>query len=41
MTVVNRNTDKSYEIYLALYQGLTGDDNDSEKLLYEKFLPLD
>ncbi len=39
MTVVNRNTDKSYEIYLALYQGLTGDDSDSEKLLYEKFSP--
>ncbi|MFA6294303.1 MAG: DEAD/DEAH box helicase family protein [Victivallales bacterium] len=38
MTVVkNRMTDKAYEIYLALYQGLTG--NDEEKNIYKNFSP--
>jgi type I restriction enzyme, R subunit len=36
MTVVkNRNIDKSYEIYLALYQGLSG--NDEEANAYKQF----
>jgi len=38
MTVVkHRMVDKSYEIYLALYQGLTG--NDDEKNIYKQFSP--
>ncbi|HPI12800.1 MAG TPA: DEAD/DEAH box helicase family protein, partial [Catalimonadaceae bacterium] len=38
MTVVkNRNVDKSYEIYLSLYQGLTG--SDEEKNIYRQFSP--
>lgn len=38
MTVVkHRMVDKSYEIYLALYQGLTG--NDEEKNIYKQFSP--
>ena len=38
MTVVkHRNIDKSYEIYLALYQGLTGADEDAN--VYKEFSP--
>jgi len=38
MTVVkHRMVDKSYEIYLALYQGLTG--NEDEKNIYKQFSP--
>ncbi len=38
MTVIkNRNIDKSYEVYLALYQGLTG--NDEEANAYKQFSP--
>lgn len=38
MTVVkNRQIDKSYEIYLALYQGLSG--NDDEANAYKQFSP--
>jgi type I restriction enzyme, R subunit len=38
MTVVkNRKVDKSYEIYLALYQGLSG--NDEEANAYKQFSP--
>ena len=38
MTVVkNRMIDKSYEIYLALYQGLTGNDEDANA--YKQFSP--
>jgi type I restriction enzyme R subunit len=38
MTVVkNRNVDKSFEIYLALYQGLSG--NEEEKNVYRQFSP--
>lgn len=38
MTVVkNRQIDKSYEIYLALYQGLSGTDDDSN--VYKQFSP--
>jgi type I restriction enzyme R subunit len=38
MTVVkHRMVDKSYEIYLALYQGLTG--SDDEKNIYKQFSP--
>ena len=38
MTVVkHRMVDKSYEIYLALYQGLTG--NEEEKNIYKQFSP--
>lgn len=38
MTVVrHRMVDKSYEIYLALYQGLTGSDED--KNIYKQFSP--
>ena len=38
MTVVkNRNVDKSYEIYLALYQGLSGSEED--KNIYKQFTP--
>jgi type I restriction enzyme R subunit len=38
MTVVkHRMIDKSYEIYLALYQGLTGSDIDSD--VYKQFTP--
>jgi len=38
MTVVkHRQIDKSYEIYLALYQGLTGSDEDSD--VYKQFSP--
>lgn len=38
MTVVkHRQIDKSYEIYLALYQGLTGNDEDSNA--YKQFSP--
>ena len=38
MTVVkHRMVDKSYEIYLALYQGLSG--NEEEKNIYKQFSP--
>lgn len=38
MTVVkNRQVDKSYEIYLALYQGLSGSDEDAN--IYKQFSP--
>jgi type I restriction enzyme, R subunit len=38
MTVVrNRKVDKSYEVYLALYQGLSG--NDEEANAYKQFSP--
>lgn len=38
MTVVrNHKVDKSYEIYLALYQGLTG--NEEESNIYKQFTP--
>lgn len=38
MTVVkHRQVDKSYEIYLALYQGLSG--NDEDKNIYKQFTP--
>ncbi len=38
MTVVqNRKVDKAYEIYLALYQGLTG--SDEAKNIYQQFSP--
>ena len=38
MTVVkNRQVDKSYEIYLALYQGLSGSDDDAN--IYKQFSP--
>lgn len=38
MTIVkNRQVDKSYEIYLSLYQGLTG--NDEERNIYKQFSP--
>ncbi|GBD97780.1 MAG TPA: DEAD/DEAH box helicase [Nitrospirae bacterium] len=38
MTVVqNRKVDKAYEIYLALYQGLTG--GDEAKNIYQQFSP--
>jgi len=38
MTVVkNRMIDKSYEIYLALYQGLSGADEDANA--YKQFSP--
>lgn len=38
MTVVkHRMVDKSYEVYLALYQGLTG--NEDEKNIYRQFSP--
>jgi len=38
MTVVqNRNVDKAYEIYLALYQGLSG--NEDAKDIYKQFSP--
>ena len=38
MTVVkNRQIDKSYEIYLALYQGLSGNDEDAD--VYKQFSP--
>lgn len=38
MTVIkNRNIDKSYEIYLALYQGLSG--SDEEANAYKQFSP--
>ncbi|NDP28130.1 MAG: DEAD/DEAH box helicase family protein [Flavobacterium sp.] len=38
MTVVkHRNIDKSYEIYLALYQGLSGADEDAN--VYKQFTP--
>ncbi len=38
MTVVqNRMVDKSYEVYLALYQGLTG--NEEEKNIFRQFSP--
>lgn len=38
MTVVKkRQVDKSYEIYLSLYQGLTG--NEEEKNIYKQFSP--
>jgi type I restriction enzyme R subunit len=38
MTVVkHRNIDKSYEIYLALYQGLSGSDEDAN--VYRQFSP--
>jgi type I restriction enzyme R subunit len=35
--VKNRNIDKAYEIYLALYQGLTG--NEEDKNAYKQFSP--
>jgi type I restriction enzyme R subunit len=38
MTIVkNREVDKSYEIYLALYQGLSG--NEDERNIYKQFSP--
>jgi type I restriction enzyme, R subunit len=38
MTVVkNRTVDKSYEIYLSLYQGLSG--NEEDKNIYKQFSP--
>ncbi len=38
MTVVqNRNVDKAYEVYLALYQGLTS--NDADKDIFKQFSP--
>jgi len=38
MTIVkNRQVDKSFEIYLSLYQGLTG--NDEERNIYKQFSP--
>src|SRR6185436_7774967 len=38
MTVVqNHKVDKSYQIYLALYQGLTG--NEEERNIYKEFSP--
>jgi type I restriction enzyme R subunit len=38
MTMVkNRNVDKSYEVYLSLYQGITG--NEDEKNIYKQFSP--
>jgi type I restriction enzyme, R subunit len=38
MTVVkHRQIDKSYEIYLALYQGLSGSDEDAN--VYKQFSP--
>ena len=38
MTIVrNRMVDKSYEVYLALYQGLTG--SEEEKNIYRQFSP--
>jgi type I restriction enzyme R subunit len=38
MTMVkNRNVDKSYEVYLALYQGITG--NEEDKNIYKQFSP--
>lgn len=38
MTVVkHRQVDKSYEIYLALYQGLTG--NEDDKNIFRQFSP--
>ncbi len=36
-TVENREVDKSYQIYLALYQGLTGSEDD--KNIYKQFSP--
>ena len=35
--ITKRQIDKSYEIYLALYQGLTG--NDEDKDAYKQFSP--
>lgn len=35
--VKNRNMDPSYEVYLALYQGITG--NEDEKNVYKQFSP--
>lgn len=35
--IKNRNVDKSYEIYLALYQGVTGTEED--KNIYKQFSP--
>ena len=35
--VKNHNVDTSYELYLALYQGLTG--NDEERNIYKQFSP--
>ena len=38
MTVIkNRKVDKSYEVYLALYQGLTG--NEEDKNIFKQFSP--
>lgn len=38
MTIVQKHqVDKSYEIYLALYQGLTG--NEEENNIYKQFSP--
>jgi type I restriction enzyme, R subunit len=36
-TIQNREVDKAYEVYLALYQGLTG--NDEAKNIYQQFSP--
>ena len=35
--IANRNADKAYEIYLALYQAITG--NEEEKKIYKQFSP--
>ncbi|MFA7191756.1 MAG: DEAD/DEAH box helicase family protein [Candidatus Paceibacterota bacterium] len=35
--IENRNVDKSYEVYLALYQGITG--NEEEKNIFKQFSP--
>ncbi|MFC1787158.1 EcoAI/FtnUII family type I restriction enzme subunit R [Halobacteriota archaeon] len=35
--IKNRNTDKSYEIYMALYQGISG--NEDWKNIYKQFSP--
>jgi type I restriction enzyme R subunit len=40
MTIIkHKNIDKSYEIYLALYQGLTNYEEDKDKNAYRKFSP--
>lgn len=35
--IQNRNVDKSYEVFLALYQGITG--NEEEKNIFKQFSP--
>jgi type I restriction enzyme R subunit len=40
MTIIkNKNIDKSYEIFLALYQGLTSYEDDKSKNAYREFSP--